>query len=82
MGLTWLLWKNRTLYLPSATAVLRVLIAADDVGSSDPDSCSPSQNAMPLAVGSDQIESHDASYAISGAWTPSLSYVALLALLL
>ncbi|CAD5191328.1 unnamed protein product [Musa acuminata subsp. malaccensis] len=56
MGVTWLLSRNRTLYLPSATAILRVLMAADAVGSSDPTSCSLSQDAMPLAVGSTQID--------------------------
>ncbi|RZS16827.1 hypothetical protein BHM03_00048884 [Ensete ventricosum] len=55
MGVTWLLSKNRTLFLPATTSVLRVLMAADGAGGSDPTSCSLSLDDMPLAVGSDQI---------------------------
>ncbi|WOK93358.1 hypothetical protein Cni_G02055 [Canna indica] len=64
MGVTWLLFKNRTLYLPAATAVLRVLMAADAVGSSDTNSCSLSKDVMPLAVDSYQIDGHEKSYAV------------------
>lgn len=58
MGVTWLLSKNRTLFLPATTSVLRVLMAADGAGVSDPTSCSLSLDDMPLAVGSDQIGGH------------------------
>ncbi|XP_065027431.1 uncharacterized GPI-anchored protein At4g28100-like [Musa acuminata AAA Group] len=58
MGVTWLLSKNRTLFLPATTSVLRVLMAADGAGGSDPTSCSLSIDDMPLAVGSDQIGGH------------------------
>ncbi|CAL9100737.1 unnamed protein product, partial [Musa textilis] len=58
MGVTWLLSKNRTLFLPATTSVLRVLMAADVAGRSDPTSCSLSLDDMPLAVGSDQIGGH------------------------
>ncbi|CAL9059181.1 unnamed protein product [Musa banksii] len=58
MGVTWLLSKNRTLFLPATTSVLRVLMAADGAGGSDPTSCSLSLYDMPLAVGSDQIGGH------------------------
>lgn len=63
MGVTWLLYKNRTLYLPTATAVLRALMAADAAGSPDPSYCALSQDAMPLAVGSNQIDVHETSSA-------------------
>ncbi|WOL02896.1 hypothetical protein Cni_G11615 [Canna indica] len=64
MGVTWLLSKNRTRFLPAATSVLRVLMAADNAGASDPTSCSLSLDDMPLAVGSDQIGSHGGSSAV------------------
>lgn len=63
MGVTWLLYRNRTLYLPTATAVLRALMAADAAGSPDPSYCTLSQDAMPLAVGSNQIDGHETSSA-------------------
>ncbi|CAL9762614.1 unnamed protein product [Musa acuminata subsp. burmannicoides] len=61
MGVTWLLSKNRTHFLPAATSVLRVLMAADGVGGPDPTSCTLSLDDMPLAVGSDQIDSRGGS---------------------
>ncbi|RWW67523.1 hypothetical protein BHE74_00025045 [Ensete ventricosum] len=64
MGLTWLLSKNRTHFLPAATSVLRVLMAADGVGGPDPTSCTLSLDDMPLAVGSDQIDSRGGSCAV------------------
>lgn len=64
MGVTWLLSKNRTHFLPAATSVLRVLMAADVAAASDPASCSLSLDDMPLAVGSHQISSHGGSSAV------------------
>ncbi|KAJ8498633.1 hypothetical protein OPV22_009185 [Ensete ventricosum] len=81
MGVTWLLSRNRTLYLPSATAILRVLMAADAVGSSDPTSCSLSQGAMPLAVGSTQIDGHVDGSSAAGSLLVSPFHPLLLALL-
>ncbi|CAL9073493.1 unnamed protein product [Musa textilis] len=81
MGVTWLLSRNRTLYLPSATAILRVLMAADAVGSSDPTSCSLSQDAMPLAVGSTQIDGRVDGSAASGSLLLTPFHLLLLALL-
>lgn len=81
MGVTWLLSRNRTLYLPSATAILRVLMAADAVGSSDPTSCSLSQDAMPLAVGSTQIDGRVDGSSASGSLLLSPFHLLLLALL-
>ncbi|CAL9064449.1 unnamed protein product [Musa banksii] len=80
MGVTWLLSRNRTLYLPSATAILRVLMAADAVGSSDPTSCSLSQDAMPLAVGSTQIDGRVDGSSASGSLLLSPFHLLLLAL--
>ncbi|URD71917.1 GPI-anchored protein, partial [Musa troglodytarum] len=81
MGVTWLLSRNRTLYLPSATAILRVLMAADAVGSSDPTSCSLSQDAMPLAVGSTQIDGRVDGSSASGSLLLTPFHLLLLALL-
>ncbi|THU64176.1 hypothetical protein C4D60_Mb01t23710 [Musa balbisiana] len=81
MGVTWLLSRNRTLYLPSATAILRVLMAADAVGSSDPTSCSLSQDAMPLAVGSTQIDGRVDGSSAAGSLLLSPLHLLLLALL-
>ncbi|THU49496.1 hypothetical protein C4D60_Mb06t10170 [Musa balbisiana] len=64
MGVTWLLSKNRTHFLPAATSVLRVLMAADGIGGPDPTSCTLSLDDMPLAVGSDQIDSRGGSSAV------------------
>lgn len=57
MGLTWLLARNTTLYLPTATSVLRALMASPDQfsGSAGPTSCSVPHDEMPFAVGSDEI---------------------------
>ncbi|KAG1366212.1 putative GPI-anchored protein [Cocos nucifera] len=57
MGVTWLLSKNRTHYLPAVTSVLRALMAADAAGATtDPTSCSLPHDSMPLAVDSAQID--------------------------
>lgn len=64
MGLTWLLMRNGTRYLPAATGALRALIAADLSGSKvDPTTCSLSTNNLPLAVGSEQINGQVSSSA-------------------
>ncbi|KAJ0962807.1 hypothetical protein J5N97_027929 [Dioscorea zingiberensis] len=60
MGLTWLLYRNRTLYLPAATAVLRSFLAAAP-GSGAPSSCSLPHDDMPLAVDSSQLDSSSSS---------------------
>ncbi|XP_042441982.1 uncharacterized GPI-anchored protein At4g28100-like [Zingiber officinale] len=62
MGLTWLLARNRTAYIPTASAVLRaVLYSAHPPqgggGGDSPDyKCSPDQENMPLAVDSLQFQ--------------------------
>ncbi|KAF8407665.1 hypothetical protein HHK36_006800 [Tetracentron sinense] len=50
MGLTWLLAKNRTGYIPTVSAVFRALMMSPD--GSDPQSCSLNSDGMPLAVDS------------------------------
>ncbi|KAJ6792842.1 putative uncharacterized GPI-anchored protein [Iris pallida] len=57
MGVTWLLARNTTLYLPTATSVLRAFMASPDQfsGSAGPASCSVPHDEMPFAVGSDEI---------------------------
>ncbi|XP_042448261.1 uncharacterized GPI-anchored protein At4g28100-like [Zingiber officinale] len=60
MGLTWLLARNRTAYIPTASAVLRaVLYSAHPPhggGESSDYKCSPDQENMPLAVDSLQFQ--------------------------
>eukprot|EP01018_Ginkgo_biloba_P004387 Gb_15602 [translate_table: standard] len=52
MGLTWLLAKNKTAYIPTVSAVLRALMYSDRPQSSH---CSPDKENMPLAVDSTQL---------------------------
>ena len=60
MGLTWLLSRNRTLYLPTATAVLRSFLATAP-GTGAPTSCSLPHDDMPLAVDSSQLDGTSSS---------------------
>jgi len=60
MGLTWLLAKNKTEYIPTVSAVLRALVySAHPPNQSQ---CSPDQENMPLAVDSVQLD-HSSSAA-------------------
>ncbi|TKY66908.1 GPI-anchored protein [Spatholobus suberectus] len=54
MGLTWLLAKNKTAYIPTVSAVLRAMMYSAHPHESK---CSPDQENMPLAVDSLQLES-------------------------
>ncbi|XAR55449.1 hypothetical protein NMG60_11035520 [Bertholletia excelsa] len=59
MGLTWLLARNKTAYIPTVSAVLRAVMY-----SAHPPhefKCSPDQENMPLAVDSLQFDSADSS---------------------
>ncbi|KAJ9549181.1 hypothetical protein OSB04_021724 [Centaurea solstitialis] len=61
MGLTWLLARNKTAYIPTVSAVLRaVMYSAHPPHESR---CSPDQENMPLAVDSLQFEKSKASRA-------------------
>ncbi|XXG59480.1 hypothetical protein AAC387_Pa04g1559 [Persea americana] len=63
MGLTWLLAKNKTAYIPTVSAVLRAIM----YGAHPPleSKCSPDQENMPLAVDSLQFQKMDGSSASS-----------------
>lgn len=59
MGLTWLLARNKTAYIPTVSAVIRaVMYSAHPPHESR---CSPDQENMPLAVDSLQFEKSEAS---------------------
>ncbi|KAJ8568830.1 hypothetical protein K7X08_032461 [Anisodus acutangulus] len=59
MGLTWLLARNKTAYIPTVSAVLRaIMYSAHPPHESK---CSPDQENMPLAVDSLQFEKMDSS---------------------
>lgn len=68
MGLTWLLAKNKTAYIPTVSAVLRAIMYSSHPHQSQ---CSPDQENMPLAVDSLQFQKLDGSSSSSIA--PSLS---------
>lgn len=60
MGLTWLLTRNKTLYIPTVSAVLRAILYSP-THQSPPYTCSPDHENMPLAVDSLQFEKTDSS---------------------
>ncbi|XP_010268888.1 PREDICTED: uncharacterized GPI-anchored protein At4g28100-like [Nelumbo nucifera] len=81
MGLTWLLARNKTAYIPTVSAVLRaILYSAHPPHQS---TCSPDQENMPLAVDSLQFGRLDSSPATAVVLDrhivrlPALSLVAL-----
>uniref|UniRef100_A0A7N0TFH0 SPARK domain-containing protein n=1 Tax=Kalanchoe fedtschenkoi TaxID=63787 RepID=A0A7N0TFH0_KALFE len=73
MGLTWLLARNKTTYIPTVSAVLRAIMYSAHPHESK---CSPDQENMPLAVDSLQLRSS------SGASGPSSRPSSLLQFLL
>lgn len=59
MGLTWLLARNKTAYIPTVSAVLRaIMYSAHPPHDSK---CSPDQENMPLAVDSLQLDNTQSS---------------------
>ncbi|VFQ87198.1 unnamed protein product [Cuscuta campestris] len=58
MGLTWLLNKNQSAYIPTVTSVLRALMV-----SADPLSCTLDHDGMPLAVDSSELGDQSSSTA-------------------
>ncbi|KAK3446002.1 uncharacterized GPI-anchored protein At4g28100 [Eucalyptus grandis] len=70
MGLTWLLARNKTAYIPTVSAALRAIMYSwhPPEGAK----CSPDQENMPLAVDSLQFERAQSSSAPSLAWFPIL----------
>lgn len=64
MGLTWLLARNKTAYIPTVSAVLRaIMYSAHPPHESK---CSPDQENMPLAVDSLQFEKSSSSLSYAG----------------
>ncbi|PIM97282.1 hypothetical protein CDL12_30249 [Handroanthus impetiginosus] len=61
MGLTWLLARNKTAYIPTVSAVLRAIMYSAHPPHES--TCSPDQENMPLAVDSLQFEKSDPSSA-------------------
>ena len=79
MGLTWLLAKNKTAYIPTVSAVLRAMLYAahptesgsgSGSGSGAVPRCSPDQENMPLAVDSLQFERTGTTSSAAAALTP------------
>ncbi|XP_066395000.1 uncharacterized GPI-anchored protein At4g28100-like [Miscanthus floridulus] len=74
MGLTWLLAKNKTAYIPTVSAVLRAMLytahpAESGSGGAAP-RCSPDQENMPLAVDSLQFEHTGSAGSAAASATP------------
>jgi hypothetical protein len=98
MGLTWLLAKNKTAYIPTVSAVLRAMLYAAHPTESGSGSgkrsssdgpapkCSPDQENMPLAVDSLQFEhsstTSSAAVAATATAAPPVVAAALLGLVL
>ncbi|KAL8497414.1 hypothetical protein ACS0TY_020923 [Phlomoides rotata] len=61
MGLTWLLARNKTAYIPTVSAVLRAIMYSAHPPHES--TCSPDQENMPLAVDSLQFDKYDSSSA-------------------
>ncbi|CAI9280163.1 unnamed protein product [Lactuca saligna] len=59
MGLTWLLAKNKTAYIPTVSAVLRAIMYTAHPPHDS--MCSPDQENMPLAVDSLQFDKSESS---------------------
>jgi len=74
MGLTWLLAKNKTAYIPTVSAVLRAMLytahpTESGSGGAAP-RCSPDQENMPLAVDSLQFERTASTGSAAASATP------------
>ncbi|KAI3698279.1 hypothetical protein L2E82_41693 [Cichorium intybus] len=64
MGLTWLLARNKTAYIPTVSAVLRAIMYSAHPPHES--TCSPDQENMPLAVDSLQFEKSASSSSRAG----------------
>ncbi|OVA06781.1 hypothetical protein BVC80_8725g12 [Macleaya cordata] len=69
MGLTWLLARNKTAYIPTVSAVLRAIMYSAHPHESK---CSPDQENMPLAVDSLHFEKLESSSPATS--LPSISF--------
>ncbi|KAG6572333.1 putative GPI-anchored protein, partial [Cucurbita argyrosperma subsp. argyrosperma] len=74
MGLTWLLARNKTTYIPTVSAVLRAIMYSAHPPHQS--TCSPDQENMPLAVDSLQMEKAQSSS------PPSISLIPIIPLLI
>ncbi|KAK1280482.1 hypothetical protein QJS04_geneDACA003205 [Acorus gramineus] len=67
MGLTWLLARNKTAYIPTVSAVLRAIMYSShpphQSSTTTTIKCSPDQENMPLAVDSLQFQKLSSSFA-------------------
>lgn len=61
MAITWLLAKNRTLYLPTLTKILRAFMMESD--GQDPHSCTLARDGEPFAVDFNDVVTLTSSYA-------------------
>ncbi|KAG8475380.1 hypothetical protein CXB51_031891 [Gossypium anomalum] len=81
MGLTWLLARNKTAYIPTVSAVLRAIMYSAHPHESR---CSPDQENMPLAVDSLQLEKAQSSASPPPSWQsftfPTLPLIILVSL--
>jgi hypothetical protein len=78
MGLTWLLARNKTAYIPTVSAVLRAIMYSAHPPRES--TCSPDQENMPLAVDSLQFENAQSSSSPSISWFPILPLIILVSL--
>ncbi|XP_076930655.1 putative GPI-anchored protein At4g28100 [Bidens hawaiensis] len=82
MGLTWLLARNKTAYIPTVSAVMRALMYSAPTHESK---CSPDQENMPLAVDSLQFDksepSSDSSSSSLSCWSRVVVVMTILSLL-
>ncbi|GER53261.1 acidic phospholipase A2 [Striga asiatica] len=77
MGLTWLLARNKTAYIPTVSAVLRAMMYSAHPPRES--TCSPDQENMPLAVDSLQFERYGSSSS-AGTFIPVLPLIILCSL--
>ncbi|OWM78604.1 uncharacterized GPI-anchored protein At4g28100-like [Punica granatum] len=80
MGLTWLLARNKTAYIPTVSAVLRAIMYSAHPPHQS--TCSPDQENMPLAVDSLQFDWGQSSSLPSNFFFPFLPLVMLISLFL
>ncbi|KAB1210068.1 hypothetical protein CJ030_MR6G004322 [Morella rubra] len=78
MGLTWLLARNKTAYIPTVSAVLRAIMYSAHPPHES--TCSPDQENMPLAVDSLQFDKAQSSSSPSVLWFPILPLIILVSL--
>lgn len=78
MGLTWLLARNKTKYIPTVSAVMRAIMYSPHPPHES--RCSPDQENMPLAVDSLQLEKAQSSPPLSASVFPFIPLIIAVAL--